>query len=107
MGTAGRPAAAAAAEPPAAALRLGPGLIDVERATIQIGAVQSRDRPVRLSRVRHFDESKAAGTASIPVRHQTHTLHTSVRLKKRTEGGFGGRKIQITYKNVFHGFVVS
>src|ERR1019366_6260388 len=105
VGTAGR--AAAAETPAAAALRFGPGLIDVERATIQIGAVQSRDRPVGLGRVRHFDESKAAGTASVPVGHQTHTLHTPVRLKKRTEGGFRGREIQITYKNIFHGFFVS
>jgi len=51
-------ATARASATAAAALRAG--FVNIERASIQIGAVESGDRLVRLGAIRHFDECKAA-----------------------------------------------
>src|SRR5580692_8704274 len=47
---------ASAAATTAATLRAG--FVDIERASIQIGAVESCDRLIRLGAIRHFDEGK-------------------------------------------------
>src|SRR5215469_8600398 len=68
-------------------------LVNVERAASRVGAIQSRNRSIRLGRVRHLDESEAARTPGVAVRDQVHTIHLSVRLEKRSHRGFGGGKI--------------
>src|ERR1700689_1387904 len=60
------------------ATTLRTGFIDIERASIQIGAVESCDRLVRLGAIRHFDERKAARTARIPISHHADPFHVSV-----------------------------
>ena len=94
-------AAAPAAETAAAPLGLRPGFIDVQAATVQIGAVESRYRFIGLARIGHFDESKAAGTACVAIGYQVHTFHVSVRLEQRPYGGLGGGKIKVSYENIF------
>jgi hypothetical protein len=84
-GSAATPAAGTSAT---AAATLRAGFIDVERASIQIGAVESCDRLVRLGAIRHFDEGKAARTARIPIGHHADAFHVPVRLEKRPHGRF-------------------
>jgi hypothetical protein len=99
-----RSTAAASSTPPAAAgasataatgthsastaTTLRAGFIDIERASIQIGAVESCDSLVRLGAIRHFDERKAARTARIPIGHHADTFHVPIRLEERPYGRF-------------------
>jgi hypothetical protein len=71
-----------------AAATLRAGFVDIERASIQIGAVESCDRLIRLGAIRHFDERKAARTAGIPIGHHADAFHVTVRLEKRPHGRF-------------------
>jgi hypothetical protein len=79
-------AGASAASTAAATLRAG--FINIERASIQIGAVESCDRLVRLGAIRHFDERKAARTARIPIGHHADAFHVPVRLEECPHGRF-------------------
>jgi len=81
-------AAAGASAASAAAATLRTGFVDIERASIQIGAIESCDRLVRLGAIRHFDERKAARTACIPISHHADAFHVTVRLEKRAHGRF-------------------
>jgi hypothetical protein len=79
-------AATGASAATTAAATLRAGFVDIERASIQIGAVESRDRLVRLGAIGHFDERKAARTARIPIGHHADAFHVPVRLEKRPHG---------------------
>jgi hypothetical protein len=79
-----------------------PSLVDIERTAIEIGAIERRNRAVRFSGVRHFDERKTARAAGVTVGYEVDTVHLSVGLKERTDGRFSCCEIQIAYKNVFH-----
>jgi hypothetical protein len=81
-------AAAGASAATATAATLRAGFVDIERASVQIGAVESCDRLVRLGAIRHFDECKAARTARIPIGHHADAFHIPVRLEKRAHGRF-------------------
>jgi hypothetical protein len=91
-----------ARESAAPTFSLGARLVNVERAPPHVGAIQRRNRPVRLGRIRHLDESETARTPSVSVRHQVHTIHPSVRLEKRSQRRFGSGKIQIAYEDILH-----
>jgi hypothetical protein len=86
---------------------LGARLVNVERATSEVGAIQSRNCPIRLGRIRHLDESETARAPSVTIRHQAHTIHRTVRLEKRSHRRFSSGKIQIAYEDVFHVFTPS
>jgi hypothetical protein len=77
---------ASAAATAAATLRTG--FVDIERASIQIGAVESGYCLIRLGAIRHFDECKAARTTSIPISHHADAFHVAVRFEKRAHGRF-------------------
>jgi len=83
--TAAAAAAAAAATRTAAegasAVGLGPGLVNIEGAPIQLGAVQGGDSAIGLGAVRHLDKREAARAARIAVGNQVDPLHVPVRLK--------------------------
>src|ERR1035438_1725861 len=103
--TAAAAAAAAAtrtAAEGASAVGLGPGLVNIEGAPIQLGAVQGGDSAIGLGAVRHLDKREGTRAARIAVGNQVDPLHVPVRLKERTDGRLGCGKIQIAYKNVFH-----
>src|SRR5262249_20491437 len=92
----------AARESTAPAFSLRTRLVYVERATFHVGAIQRRNCSIRLGRIRHFDESEAARTPGVSIRHQVHTIHLSVPLEKRSHRRLGSGKIQIAYKDVLH-----
>jgi hypothetical protein len=75
---------------------------EADRAAVEISSIQRRNRAVRFSGVRHFDERKTARAAGVTVGYQIDTVHLSVRLKERTDRRFSCCEIQIAYKNVFH-----
>jgi len=50
----------AARESTASTFRLRARLIHVERSTVNIGAIQRCNCPIRFSRIRHLNESEAA-----------------------------------------------
>jgi hypothetical protein len=81
-------AAATGSATAAATATLRAGFVDIERASIQIGAVESCNRLVRLGAIRHFDEGKAARTARIPIGHHADAFHIPVRLEKCPHGRF-------------------
>jgi hypothetical protein len=85
-GSATTTAAGASAATAAATLRAG--FIDVKRASVQIRAVESCNRLVRLRAIRHFDECKAARTARIPISDHADAFHIPVRFEKRPHRGF-------------------
>src|SRR5262245_27782608 len=66
--------AAAAAEPTTRAL-LGPRLVDPDRATIHLGAVERRDRCLGVCRRSHFDEGEAARLVGVAIRHDRDALN--------------------------------
>jgi hypothetical protein len=80
--------AATRASAASTAATLRASFVDIERASVQIGAVQSCDRLVRLGAIRHFNECKAARTARIPIGHHADAFHVPVRLEKRSHGRF-------------------
>ena len=92
----------ASRESTAPTFRLRTRLVHVEQATFKVGAIQSRDCPIRLGRIRHLDESEAARMPRVTVRHQVHTTDFSVCLEKRSHRRLGCGKIQIAYVDVFH-----
>src|SRR5437879_5317605 len=65
--TAGSAAATAgeAAATAGAALRLGPGFIDVQRATVKVMTIQRRDRLIGRRAVAHFHERESARAARV------------------------------------------
>jgi hypothetical protein len=94
--------ASAEAAATAAALGFRPSLINIERTAIKICTIEGRNRAIRFSGVRHFDERKTARTAGVAVGYQVDTVHLSIRLKERTDRRFSSCEIQIAYKDVFH-----
>jgi hypothetical protein len=86
----------------ATTLGLGASFIDVQRAAFEIGTVQTGDGPVCFLSVAHFDKRKAAGAASITIRHQIDAINCSIPLKHGTHGRVGSGKIQIAYENILH-----
>jgi hypothetical protein len=86
----------------AGTLRLRPRFVDVELAPAKVGAVQGSNCAVRLSRIRHLDEGKAACAARVSVGYKVDALHFAIRVKECAERRFGCTEIQISYKDVFH-----
>jgi hypothetical protein len=65
-------------------------LIDFQRASTKLRAVQRGHRFIGLSRVRHLDEREAAGAAGFAVCNNANPLDRSVRFENSAKFGFGG-----------------
>jgi hypothetical protein len=99
--------ASAAATPtistiPASASALWPGarLIDIQFTASYLAPVQRSDRLFSFLGVGHLHESKTAGPACVPVRHDTDPVHLPMRLKKLTQLFFRSIEVQISNKDV-------
>src|ERR1700690_2730035 len=84
----------------AGAVHLRTSFVDVERATAEVGAVQSRDRLVRLVCVGHLDECKAPGAARVPVPHQADAFPGAVPFEQPPNLIFSSAEIQVAYEYV-------
>jgi hypothetical protein len=76
--------AASASTTAAAPFRLRTSFIDIECAAAKLRSVQSRDGLFPVFVVSHFDESEAARTTGIPVRHNSYSIHLSILLEHLT-----------------------
>ena len=90
-----------------ATLGPGPGLIHVEGASAQRLAVQRGNGAIGFGAVGHFNEAETSGLPCIAVADQRDALDCAVVLEQCPNGIFGGAKIQITDKNVFHLTLIS
>jgi hypothetical protein len=94
--------AKAAAAAAARALGLGTGFVDIQRATVEIGPVQSGDGFLALGVVGHFDESKAPGLTRIAISDDVYTPNRAIRREKGTDRILRRPKAEISYKDVLH-----
>lgn len=76
--------AASASTAAAAPFRLRTSFIDIECAAAKLRSVQSRDGFFPVFVVCHFDESEAARTTGIAVRHNSYSIHLSILLEHLT-----------------------
>jgi hypothetical protein len=77
-------AASASTAAAAAPFCLRTSFIDIECAAAKLRSVQSRDRFFPVFVVCHFDESEAARTTGIAVRHNSYSIHLSILLEHLT-----------------------
>jgi hypothetical protein len=79
----------------AARTRLVLRLIDLEGATIEVGAVQRLHRTGRI-RIRHLDETEATGASSLTVVDQGYAFDRSMLREQSPNRIIGRRKRQIS-----------
>jgi hypothetical protein len=85
-----------------AAFYFGAGLVYVQRPSAHLAAVKRSDCFLAFFRVRHFDKTETAGTASFTVGHDANAVHLPIGREELTQFVFTGIEIQISYKNVLH-----
>ena len=91
----------------APAVRFRTRLVNVRRAAVHLSAIQRRDRPLRLCRIRHFDKSETTRPARITVRYHVYAVDFSKGFEQRPQRGLGGRKIKISNKYILHLYSLS
>jgi hypothetical protein len=69
----------------AAPVSLGASFVDVQCASTQLLAIEGRDGFFCLGGIGHFDESKAARTASVAIGYDADLLDGPVGLKQRPQ----------------------
>src|SRR5262245_11724100 len=95
---AGVAALAALAAEVARPVLAGLGLVDRQRAALELGAVEVGNRLVRP--VRHFDEGKAARAAGLPVLHdlgRRDAAEVAERLQEVVRGGAEGQVADVQF----------
>jgi hypothetical protein len=84
----------------AGTFRTGTRLVDVQFAAAYLAAVQRGDSLFSVFSVSHLHEAKPSGAASVPIRHDTDSVHLPIRLKKLTQFFFGRIEVEISNKDV-------
>jgi hypothetical protein len=107
--TAGSTAATAAAEATTAtaataeaAIGLGPGFIDIQRAPIESVSIESLNCLIRFRLILHFNEGESPGTAGIAIGHNSGAIDGAVSFEETAYRLFGCVEIQIAYENILH-----
>ena len=73
---------------------------------MQFGSIQSRNGRLRLLRIAHFDERKAAWLTRIPVRDDIYLVDIAELGKSREQFFLRGLETEIADKNLAHGVLV-
>src|SRR5262249_53099937 len=94
-------AAAAVTATAAAATTTLLSLVDAERATAQVLAIEVLDG-ARGIRAGHFHEAEAARTTRVPIGDQAHGLHGAVLREQLTHLGIGRGKRQVANIDLRH-----
>src|SRR5690348_14462413 len=81
-------------------------LIDLERATVEIGSVQRLHRTRRIG-IRHLDEAEAACAAGIAIGDEGDFLDSSMRGKQSPHAVFGCSKGEISDVELGHFWVLT
>ena len=79
-------------------------LIHIQRPAAHIGAVQSRDCPLRFAFIRHLHESKAPGPPGLPIGHDAHSFYRAIGFEERSNRFLTNTEIEVAYKNIFQVF---
>jgi hypothetical protein len=94
--------AAAIATPSSGVLGLGPGLVDVERSSSNLRAVQRGDGFFSFFVVGHFHKTEPARTAGVTVGQDADAVDLPIGLENLPEFVFRGIEIQVPYKDILH-----
>lgn len=94
--------------PPLLAIPLFPwaGLVNRQRPSAKVRAIEAGNRGPGLRGVWHLDEAKAAGVSGVSIRKQTHTRNVPIGLKHLAHLVFGGAKRKISNKNMHGSFLL-
>ena len=85
-------------------IRLRPRLVNIQRPATQIGPIQRRNRPLRLTLIRHLHKRKAPRPSGLPVGHDADPFYRAISFKEGSYRLFANTKIEVAYKNVFQVF---
>jgi hypothetical protein len=85
-----------------AALHFGTGLVNFQRASAQLGAIQGGDRLASLAGIAHFHEREAPRPAGFTVGDYTDFLHIAVGSKQSSQFFLGRTVGQVANKKILH-----
>src|SRR5271155_2415129 len=94
--------ASAVASTAAGVLGFGAGLVDVQRASADLRAIQRSDGLFSILVAGHFHKAEPARPPGIAVGHDADPVHLTVRLKHLPQFFFRCVKAQVAYKNILH-----
>jgi hypothetical protein len=94
--------AATTASATAGALGFGPGLIDVDRASAHLRAIQGGNCLLAVFVAGHLHEAEPTRAPGVTVGHDTDSVYLSERFKKRPEFVFVCVEAQIPNKDILH-----
>jgi len=97
----------APAESAGAAIGLGTGFVDIQRASAEFFAVQSGDGFLGFRGVGHFYKCESAGTAGVAIGHDAYLIDFAVGFKQRPQLTLGGAVGKVANKELLHGFPFS
>jgi hypothetical protein len=86
----------------AGTLSLGTRFVDIDRASADGRAIQSRDRFLAIFVTGHLHETETTGSPRVTVCHDAHAIHLSERLKQLAQFVFGCVEAQVPYENILH-----
>ena len=81
--------------------KLGSSFINPESTAVLHGAVQRRNRGLRLGGFCHLNERKSTGLTGIPILNNCDALDCAVSREKGSHLVFGADEIEVADKNVF------
>jgi hypothetical protein len=81
----------------------GSGLVHRQGTASEFCTLEPFDGGFRFLALRHFDKSKAFGTAGVPVGNEIHLVYYTIRLKELPNVFLGGGIRQIANKDI-HGY---
>jgi hypothetical protein len=79
---------------------LRPGLVNSQRATLHVSAVQPRDCLPGCGIVRHLDETEAAGATGFAVGDYLGGFHLAILAKGGAQVFIAGAKWKVAYKDI-------
>jgi hypothetical protein len=86
------------------AVSLGTSLVDIQRASAEIFAIQSSDGLLGFCGVGHFYKRKPSGSAGVSIGHQADLIDFAVRFKQGSQFRFRGAVREVANKKLLHGF---
>jgi hypothetical protein len=99
--------AATAAGSAGTALGLGTRLVDIQRASAEVFAIQSGDGLLGFRGIGHFYKCKSAGTAGVAIGDHANLIDLAVGFEQGSQLGFGGAVREVANKKLLHGFPFS
>jgi len=101
--------AAAAESAPATArtwppIRLGPRLIDIQRAAAHVCTIQRSNRSLRFRFIRHLHKRKAPRPAGLTIGHDANAFYRAIGFEERSNRLLTNAEIEVANKDIFQVF---